>query len=214
MAARSRPSFYPEPGAEPAAGVDEAGRGCLAGPVVAAAVILNPDRPIKGLADSKTLSPSARERLKTLIEANSLAWGLGLSWQKRIDKINILQATFEAMAKAVRSLKIRPSILLIDGPFIIPGRLLDGEARLEQTAVIKGDQTCPCISAASIVAKCFRDKLMTSLARKWPAYGFERHKGYGTKEHLEALKALGSCPLHRMTFKGVRPPSAQPGFLL
>lgn len=199
---------------ELAAGVDEAGRGCLAGPVVAAAVILNPDRRIEGLADSKALSPSARERLKILIEANALAWGLGLSWQKRIDQINILQATFEAMAKAVRSLKIQPSLLLVDGPFAIPGRLLDGGANLEQTAIIKGDQTLPCVSAASIVAKCFRDKLMSALARKWPAYGFERHKGYGTKEHLKALKGHGPCPLHRMTFKGVHPPLARPGLLL
>lgn len=188
------------------AGIDEAGRGCLAGPVVAAAVILDPANPVYGLADSKSLKPQRREELAAKIKIRALAWSLGLCWQKRIDKINILQATFEAMAKAVRSLKLRPARLLIDGPYPIPDNLLSGTTAIPlQNAIIRGDQTQDCISAASILAKCYRDKLMLSLSRKWPDYGFARHKGYGTREHLKALQTYGPCPLHRMTFKKVRP---------
>lgn len=188
------------------AGIDEAGRGCLAGPVVAAAVILNPANPVYGLADSKSLRPKKREELSAAIKNQALAWSLGLCWQERIDKVNILQATFEAMAKAVRSLKLGPSHLLIDGSFCIPERLLANKCSTipKQSAIVRGDQTEACISAASILAKCFRDKLMLSLSRKWPNYGFAQHKGYGTKEHLRTLGIYGPCPLHRMTFKKVR----------
>ena len=191
------------------AGVDEAGRGCLAGPVAAAAVILDPRRPIAGLADSKSLSASKREALAAEIKAKALAWGLGLSWQRRIDEINILQATFEAMGKAARSLKIQPSLLLIDGPHRVPSPALG--LPIPQKAIVRGDQSEPCISAASILAKCFRDLLMSRLDRKWPAYGFARHKGYGVPAHLAALREHGPCPLHRMSFRRVRPgPEALP----
>ena len=189
------------------AGIDEAGRGCLAGPVVAAAVILNPARPIAGLADSKSLSPSKREKLSISIKNDALAWGLGLSWQKRIDEINILQASFEAMAKAVAVLKIRPNHLLIDGPFCIPAVHLAKKAcsSISQTAIIRGDQSEASISAASILAKCYRDQLMYVFSRKWPNYSFAQHKGYGTKAHLQALAKYGPCPLHRLSFRKVRP---------
>lgn len=189
------------------AGLDEVGRGCLAGPVVAAAVILNPARPIAGLADSKSLSSSKREKLSINIKNNALAWGLGISWQKRIDEINILQASFEAMAKAVAVLKIRPEHLLVDGPFCIPVGILAEKAcaSLSQTAIIRGDQSEACISAASIIAKCFRDQLMKVFSRKWPNYCFAQHKGYATKVHLQALAKYGPCPLHRLSFKKVLP---------
>lgn len=194
------------------AGIDEAGRGCLAGPVAAAAVILNPARPIPGLADSKALSASKRMRLASQIRQNALAWGIGLVWQKRIDEANILLATFEAMAKAARALKIAPDKLLIDGNQTIPGKILskcacDGQPLPAQECVIDGDQLEPAISAASIIAKTFRDSLMIAFARKWPVYHFEKHKGYGTKAHYAALREHGPCPLHRISFRGVSPSS-------
>ncbi len=194
------------------AGLDEAGRGCLAGPVVAAAVILNPAKPVSGLADSKTLSRKKREDLQKSIKANALAWSIGISWQKRIDRINILQATLEAMARAVCVLKTHPESLLIDGLFIIPENMLAGKIPHlpEQSAIVGGDQSRPAISAASILAKCFRDRLMITLSRKWPEYGFAKHKGYGTREHIKALEKFGPCPLHRMTFKRVRPSGGLP----
>lgn len=205
----ARSPLNPVPGgAAPrlAAGVDEAGRGSLAGPVAAAAVILDPKAPVLGLADSKKLSSGKREALSFLIKSQALAWGLGLVWQKRVDEANILQASFEAMAKAVSSMRIRPDLLLIDGPFRIPEPVMEaaGLKLMPQKAIVRGDQSEPAVSAASIIAKCFRDRLMTALARKWPQYGFERHKGYGTREHLRALKERGPCPLHRLTFKGAR----------
>lgn len=188
-----------------AAGVDEAGRGCLAGPVVAAAVIL--PRQIPGLADSKRLSAKKREQLAPLVREAALAWGVGVVWQERIDAVNILRATFEAMAKAAAKLRIAPQVLLIDGNREIPEPVLQnalGRVKLpEQSAIIRGDALIPAISAASILAKTFRDRLMTSLARRWPGYGFEIHKGYGTKAHFAALARLGVCPLHRKTFRGV-----------
>lgn len=194
------------------AGLDEAGRGCLAGPVVAAAVILNPLVEIKGLADSKAISSSKREKLAVEIKNSASAWSIGLCWQKRIDEINILQATFEAMAKAIRSLKIQPDILLIDGPHPIPEKIIRRFTSQSpiQRAITGGDRAIDSISAASILAKTFRDRLMRSFARKWPAYGFERHKGYGTNTHLEVLRRLGPCPLHRLTFKRVLPEVAHP----
>lgn len=187
------------------AGLDEAGRGCLAGPVVAVAVILDPASPIKGLADSKKLSVAKRESLATEIRIHALAWAPGFCWQRRIDEINILQATFEAMARAIRALKIQARYLLIDGPHCIPANALLNIAgyQPEQNAIVAGDNHIPAISAASILAKTIRDRLMCSLGRRWPAYGFERHKGYGTKSHLEALRKFGPCPLHRLTFNKV-----------
>lgn len=205
------------PPAADVAGVDEAGRGCLAGPVVAAAVILPEDASLPGLADSKALSERQRDALAPLIRRTALAWGLGMVWPRRIDAINILQATFEAMSRAVACLGRHgslPALLLIDGNKTLPPerlcRALSREggrpsALPRQRAIVHGDATEAAISAASILAKTQRDKLMTALDRRWPAYGFARHKGYGTADHYAALREHGPCPLHRLTFRGVLP---------
>ncbi|MDR2054279.1 MAG: ribonuclease HII [Desulfovibrio sp.] len=192
------------------AGIDEAGRGCLAGPVVACAVILPRDCEIAGLTDSKLLSAGTREVLAPQIRNCAVAWGLGLVWPGRIDSINILQATFEAMSRAVRTLGVTPGALLIDGNKALPEVILDRYWRAghagscpKQKALVGGDKTVPSISAASILAKTFRDKLMRALARRWPGYGFEFHKGYGTRDHYAALRRLGPSPQHRLTFRGV-----------
>jgi ribonuclease HII len=192
------------------AGIDEAGRGCLAGPVVACAVILPRGHGIAGLADSKLLSARAREALAPEIRRCAVAWGLGLVWPGRIDSINILQATFEAMSGAVRTLGATPGVLLIDGDKTLPEAILGRYWRAghtgpcpEQKALVGGDKVVPSISAASILAKTFRDRLMRALARRWPGYGFELHKGYGTRAHYAALGRLGPSPQHRLTFRGV-----------
>ncbi len=179
------------------AGIDEAGRGCLAGPVVAAAVILLPAR-LAGLADSKQISPRHRALLEAQIKSQALAWSLGVTWHGEIDRINILQATIRAMIKALTRLKMTPDLVLIDGNQEIP-------MSIAQRAIVGGDASQPCISAASILAKTFRDRLMISLDKKYPGYGFARHKGYGTREHLMSIRRLGPSPIHRMTFRGVRP---------
>lgn len=203
------------PPASGIAGVDEAGRGCLAGPVVAAAVILPEGVSLPGLDDSKALSERQRDTLAPLIRRAALAWGLGMVWPRRIDAINILQATFEAMSRAVACLGRHaplPALLLIDGNKTLPPERLCQALAHEgltpsglprQRAVVHGDATEAAISAASILAKTQRDKLMTALDRRWPAYGFARHKGYGTADHYAALRAHGPCPLHRLTFRGV-----------
>jgi ribonuclease HII len=180
------------------AGVDEAGRGCLAGPVVAAAVILPADCTIVGLDDSKKLSRARRELLAHEIKAQAVAWALGLSWPREIEEVNILQATLRAMGRAVGRLKRSPAFLYIDGNRTIP-------LSLPQQAVVGGDGTIPCISAASILAKTFRDHLLVHLDRRYPGYGLAAHKGYGTRVHLERIRALGPSPMHRATFRGVRP---------
>jgi len=185
------------------AGVDEAGRGCLAGPVVAGAVILPDAYDLPGLTDSKRLTAGKRFALEPAIKREAVAWGVGVVWAGEIDRINILNATFRAMARAVAALKMRPSRLVIDGDKIIPSHLLNMPL-VTQQAVVKGDLSVPAISAASILAKTFRDRLLTHLDRRYPGYGLTEHKGYGTAEHLAALKALGPCRLHRLTFKGVR----------
>ncbi len=192
----------------PTAGVDEAGRGCLAGPVVAAAVILPPDVELPGLADSKVLSAAQRAGLAVRIGLTAVAWGVGVVWPKEIDRIDILQATFKAMGRAAASLRVRPARLLVDGKFPVPEvqlRAVMGVRPLpSQRAVVDGDALIPCISAASIIAKTFRDTLMEKLDRRYPGYGFARHKGYGTREHMDALRRLGPCRLHRISFSGVR----------
>ena len=205
------------------AGVDEAGRGCLAGPVVAGAVILPASFDLPGLTDSKACTARQRDTLAPRIRACAISWGLGIVWPRRIDAINILQATFEAMSLAIRHLRTSPALLLIDGDKTVPEHVL---ARLwslghagtppRQRAIIQGDATEPAISAASILAKTCRDRLMTSLDKRWPGYGFAVHKGYGTREHYEALRRLGPCPQHRLTFRGVLPekPVAQQASLL
>ena len=205
------------------AGIDEAGRGCLAGPVVAAAVILPQSYELPGLNDSKACSAKTREKLAPRIRQCALAWGLGVVWPARIDAINILQATFEAMSRAVRCLKHAPAQLLIDGNKTLPREVLTlhwGKAHSAalpaQRSIIGGDASEPAISAASILAKTYRDTLMTHMEKRWPGYGFGMHKGYGTEDHYQALRRLGPCPQHRLTFKGVLPekPVAQQASLL
>lgn len=212
----------PEAGWTPLdAGIDEAGRGCLAGPVVAAAVMLPAAYALPGLDDSKACTRATRERLAPRIRACALAWGLGLVWPRQIDRINILQATFTAMSRAVRCLRLSPARLLVDGNKPLPLPVLEAQWRRghsaplpAQRAIVGGDASVPAIAAASILAKVFRDRLMCSLARRWPGYGLEIHKGYGTQAHLDALRRLGPCPLHRRTFRGVRPEGPAQGSLL
>lgn len=195
------------------AGIDEAGRGCLAGPVVASAVILPEQYDLPGLTDSKKVSAPNRSILEKQIKNCALAWGLGVIWPNKIDRINILQASLEAMAIAVSRLRLAPQCLLIDGNQTIPVKILSQFWKLRhlihlplQRSIIKGDAFIPPISAASILAKTFRDKLMISLAKIWPDYGFEQHKGYGTKQHLYAIKRFGPCKIHRYSFRGVLQP--------
>ncbi|MBM4216768.1 MAG: ribonuclease HII [Gammaproteobacteria bacterium] len=184
------------------AGVDEAGRGPLAGPVVAAAVILDPARPITGLADSKALSPSAREALVPIIREQSIAWGVGLASPEEIDAINILQATLLAMRRAVVALAVRPAHLEVDGnrlPFI------EGLVGVRTAvAIVKGDSKVAAISAASILAKTVRDHVMEQLDTRYPEYGFAIHKGYSVKAHLAALDAHGPSLVHRRSYAPVR----------
>ena len=179
------------------AGIDEAGRGPLAGPVVAAAVILPASFELPGLTDSKQLSVSARERLYPLIHAQALAVGIGVARAEEIDRVNILQASLEAMALAIRSLPVAPDFLLIDGPhgLAIP---------IPQKAIPKGDRLSDSIAAASIVAKVTRDRLMVEYHEKYPQYNFAKHKGYGTEEHRAAIERFGICELHRKSFRGVK----------
>lgn len=180
------------------AGVDEAGRGPLVGPVVAAAVILDPRKPIAGLADSKTLSPRKRERLFHAIQANALCCAVAQASAAEIDQLNILQATLLAMRRAVSGLRLSPRLVLVDG-----NRLPVLPMRAE--AIVKGDATVAEISAASIVAKVHRDQICAALDALYPAYGFARHKGYGTAEHLAALALHGPCPEHRRSFRPLTP---------
>ncbi|MCR4805923.1 MAG: ribonuclease HII [Clostridia bacterium] len=176
------------------AGVDEVGRGPLAGPVVAAAVVLPQDFDVLGVDDSKKLSPGKRAQLAETIKAKALAWSLGWVWPDRIDEVNILNATKEAMAQAVAGLSVKPDHALIDGNFTVRG--ID----LPQTAIIKGDANSTSIAAASILAKVARDAYMEEQAAVYPGYAFESNKGYGTKAHYEGLRALGPCPIHRRSF--------------
>lgn len=174
-------------------GVDEAGRGPLAGPVCAAAVILPDHIDIPGLNDSKKLSDKKRRELFPLIKEQAIAYGIGLASQEEIDTINILQATYLAMERALEQLNVKPDLALIDG-----NRAKDFGIPVQ--TVVKGDSLSASIAAASILAKVTRDDLMLELAQEYPGYGFEVHKGYGTKAHYEALREMGPCPIHRMTF--------------
>jgi ribonuclease HII len=178
------------------AGVDEAGRGPLAGPVVAGAVIIAPDRRIKGLADSKILTPEQREALFQVISERAVAVGIGIVDHETIDRINILQATRLAMAEALARLTVQPSLVITD--FVALRDLA-----CPQRNLVDGDARCATVAAASIVAKVTRDRLMLDADRRFPEYGFARHKGYATPEHLAALDRWGPCPLHRRTFAGV-----------
>ena len=179
------------------AGVDEAGRGPLAGPVVAAAVILDDLRPIRGLADSKQLAPAVRERLFDQIMARALCCSIALATVEEIDSINILQATMLAMRRAIEGLRLRPHRVLVDG-----NRL--PMVRIAAEAIVQGDTKVGAISAASILAKVHRDRLCLHLHEQHPEYGFDGHKGYGTPEHLAALQRHGACIHHRRSFAPVR----------
>jgi len=179
------------------AGVDEAGRGPLAGPVVAAAVILPAPCPIEGLRDSKTIDAARREALYKEILAKCVCYGVGISESDLIDRVNILQATLLAMREAVSGLAVKPQILLVDGISRIP-------LPVPQKLIKKGDGRCVTVAAASIVAKVTRDSLMRKLHDHYPDYGFNEHFGYGTRHHVEAIARLGPCPAHRKTFRGVK----------
>ena len=186
---------------EVVAGVDEAGRGPLAGPVTAAAVVLPPAPAIAGLADSKTLAPARRAELAERIRGEALGWALGEAHPAEIDRLNVLQAALLAMRRALAglaALRIFPDLALIDGNRCPAG--LPFPAR----AVVRGDAEVPAISAASILAKVYRDREMERLGRRWPRYGFAAHKGYPTAAHLERLRRFGPCPIHRRTFGPVR----------
>ena len=178
-------------------GVDEAGRGPLAGPVMAAAVMLDPDRPIDGLRDSKKLSAAARERLADAIRERAAAWCVAEASVAEIDRLNILHATMLAMQRAVAGLGRAPDEVLVDG-----NRCPNWAWRSQ--AVVKGDDKVAAIAAASILAKTVRDQFMRSLNDDYPAYGFAQHMGYGTAAHLAALKAHGACPQHRRSFSPVK----------
>ena len=180
------------------AGVDEVGRGPLVGAVVTAAVILDPNNPIEGLADSKKLSEKKRLALAAEIKQKALAWALGRAEAEEIDKLNILQASLLAMTRAVQALRIRPHFVLLDG------NKIPNDLDIPAQAVVKGDSLVAEISAASILAKVARDQEMEELDRQYPEYAFAQHKGYPTKLHLEKLTALGPLPQHRRSFAPVR----------
>lgn len=185
------------------AGIDEAGRGPLAGPVYAAAVILDPTRPVKGLDDSKKLCAQRREELAALIRERSLAWCIASASVHEIDTLNILQATMLAMRRACAGLSIKPVQALVDGNMVPKGLACSAQA------VVQGDALVPAISAASILAKTARDADCLQLHEQYPQYEFDRHKGYATAIHLERLRAHGPCPAHRRSFAPVRHCSAQ-----
>ena len=214
MAARRQdaPSLFPDLGNAPGpwevensirelgydliAGVDEAGRGPLAGPVVAAAVILDVESEYPGVDDSKKIKPEQRERIFHLILKKAKAVSFGLCGPNEIDRLNILRASLEAMKKAVEGLPLQPDFVLVDGPIKAP-------LVTPQRALPKGDSLSLSIGAASIVAKVIRDRMMIAYDLQYPGYGFAAHKGYGAKAHLEALKRMGPCPIHRKSFKRV-----------
>jgi ribonuclease HII len=179
------------------AGVDEAGRGPLAGPVVAAAVILPAGARLPGLRDSKRLTPEARASLDEQIRSLALAWAVREQGPRHIERLGILAASLKAMALAIRALALVPEMVLVDGHQPLP-------LTYPQQPVIKGDDRCPSISAASVLAKVHRDRLMEACHRRYPQYNFHHHKGYATPEHLEALRCWGPCDFHRRTFKGVK----------
>jgi len=179
------------------AGIDEAGRGPLAGPVVAAAVILPEERQIAGVDDSKKLTETKRNSLFDIIMQQAVSVGVGISDSQTVDRINILQATLRAMESAVASLTPQPDCLLIDG-------ISKTALQIHQKTIKKGDSLCLSIAAASIIAKVTRDRMMEAYDREYPGYGFAGHKGYGSASHMAAIAALGPTPIHRLTFRGVK----------
>lgn len=181
----------------PVAGTDEAGRGCLAGPVVAAAVILPKDIDLPNVTDSKVLSPKQRESLISQIQKKCISWAISEMPPEEIDKTNILQASLKAMARAIGQLTPEPVALLVDGNQPVP-------THITQKTIVKGDSRSLSIAASSILAKVHRDRIMVQLHKEFPQYGFDKHKGYPTKFHKETLIKHGPCPYHRITFKGVK----------
>ena len=184
------------------AGVDEAGRGPLAGPVVAAAVVLDPQRPIAGLRDSKKLSPQRRAQLALLIRERAIAFGVGVATPGEIDTLNILQATLLAMRRALQALAVRPTRIIIDGNKAPHLADLFEDCQIE--TLVRGDDLVPAISAASIIAKTWRDARMAELDLQYPGFGLAQHRGYPTAAHLAALARLGPSPIHRRSFAPVR----------
>ena len=187
------------------AGVDEAGRGPLAGPVAVAAVILHPERPIPGLDDSKRLTEARRENLFPLIQAQAVAWHIELVEPEEIDRINIFQATMAGMERALRALAVAPSLARVDG------NRLPRHLPCKAEALVGGDRIDPAIMAASILAKVARDRVMHALHAQWPQYGFDAHKGYPTPGHLAALRQHGPCTQHRRSFAPVRASAGMDG---
>lgn len=181
-------------GVEYIAGIDEAGRGPLAGPVVVASVIMPKDSMIEGINDSKKISEKKREKLYDIILEEAVSYGIGIVYQDEIDKINILQATKKGLTEAVEQMKIKPNLIMVDA--------LTGIDTLgiPYKSIIKGDAKCYSISAASIIAKVTRDRIMRQWDEVYPQYGFAKHKGYGTASHIQAIKEYGICPLHRLSF--------------
>ena len=186
------------------AGVDEAGRGALAGPVVAAAVVLPAGGRVRGVRDSKQLTPRRREVLEARIRAECLAWAVGLATVEEIDRCNVLRASLLAMRRALDGLGRRSCLVRVDGPHLpgLPRAWPNDEVRRE--AVIGGDRLCPAIAAASVLAKQWRDRAMRRLDQSWPGYRLAQHKGYGVPAHLQALQRLGASPVHRMSFRPIR----------
>ena len=183
-------------GVERLAGVDEVGRGCLAGPVVAACLILEQGQPLPAVADSKQLKPEQRLMLSAEIKQTCLAWAIAEVSPQDIDRMNIHHASLLAMQRAVEQLSPRPDYLLIDGRFVL-------DVSITQEAIVRGDATCQVIGAASILAKVWRDQLMEAMEQRYPEFGFGQHKGYGTKQHRDELRRHGPTPLHRRSFNGV-----------
>lgn len=190
---------YRRQGLRRLAGVDEVGRGCLSGPVLAAAFVASPNVEPPPVRDSKRLTPTRRGRLYPLLLGAALDYAVGLAGPREVEELNVLGATRLAMARALRALRVEPELVLIDG-LELPS------LSLPQRKVVRGDATVGSIAAASIIAKVTRDALMVALHRAFPAYGFDSNKGYGTPQHLRALRRFGPCPLHRRTFSGVRQP--------
>lgn len=185
-------------------GIDEAGRGPLAGPVVAAAVCLPDAHDIPGLQDSKRLTAPQREAVYQLILRAALAYGIGVVSHRLIDRHHILWATKQAMLRAVRQLARVPDLLLIDGPIALP-------TAIDQRPIVRGDASCASIAAASVIAKVTRDRMMVAYGQRYPAYGFAQHKGYPTRDHYARLRVHGPCAIHRLSFRGVLDPPAVPG---
>ena len=185
--------FY-DKGLQFVSGIDEAGRGPLAGPVVAAAVVLPKNIFIDGVNDSKKLTEKKRNVLFEEIKQKAFSYGIGIVDAKTIDEINILQATFLAMRKALEQLSVKPNLVLVDGNHTIPN------LQNKQQAIVSGDAKSACIACASILAKVTRDNMMYEYAKLYPQYNFEKHKGYGTKTHIESIQKYGPCPIHRMSF--------------